>query len=51
MKDLLAHVVVSSLSAEGLIVALQQDFVAISESFQQNPVLQKEGGKTKCKDA
>ena len=44
MENVLAHVVVSSLSLEGLVIALHQDFVALFKCKQQDLIL---GGATK----
>lgn len=42
MEDVLAHVVVSGLSMEGLVIALHQDFVALFKRKQQDLVLNKQ---------
>lgn len=39
MEDVLAHVVVNSLSLKGLIIALHQDFVARFKCKQQDLIL------------
>lgn len=39
VEDVLAHVVVSSFSLEGLVIALHQDFVALFKCEQQDLVL------------
>lgn len=39
MEDVLAHVVVSCLPTEGLVIALHQDFVALFKCKQQDLVL------------